>query len=317
MDDPAIRGRSVRPGQSVRRRSARTPRDPAAPGSSRRLASTPSVRAAAMASASTATGSRLPASIASASRSVSLRRGALKPRSTTRSPSRQTRAWTASCSAVMSARSSVPRMTAVSSTRSVVPDIGSEIGRTIPRRRSVGAERGGESARSEPSAADETLRLRAVDGASTGDGSQGRTTRSQPDVIVRRDSGFDDLVGASFSRTPYVTQIGLRCRTYGKTSGWSKIDAIIAPARLPDEGEVGDRDGLAARSRGDPAELRSPEPCQLDPSMTSRSQTSKTFAPYATPTAARRATTGHRQVVDQQRGDDRLEVAVGFAAAER
>ena len=65
--------------------------------------------------------SRRPVSIASASRSTSPRRAARNRRSNASTPSCQTRTWTASASAVTSARNSEPRRSASSSTRRVVP----------------------------------------------------------------------------------------------------------------------------------------------------------------------------------------------------
>ena len=90
----------------------------------------------------------------------------------------------------------------------------------------------------------------------------------------------------------------------------------LAPARLADEREVGDRDGWRSWSAASWRSWVRPVPCQrraVDDEPVGHREES--FAGLRAERRLVRPPDRDRQVVDEQRGDDRVEVAAGLAAA--
>ena len=90
----------------------------------------------------------------------------------------------------------------------------------------------------------------------------------------------------------------------------------LAPARLAHQREIGDRDAPAASSVAISTRRASPLPLQEEPSTTSRSAMSDQLACRGTPERRlARPPQRDRQVVDQERRDQRVQVPPGLPAA--
>ena len=284
------------------------------------------INAAAARSAPTATGSRRPVSIASASRSASPRRGARKWRSRASTPSCQTRTWTVSASAVTSARNSEPRRSARSSTRRVVPaGIVLTTGRTTTATSARPSDRVAASPR--PTAGlTVPPRGRPPFGGPGRAGDRGERLdhlevepRRQPaDVVdrldqVRRPGRAGLVVGRVGDRDPAQgAEVRQEVRIVEDRGD------RLAPAGLPREREVGHdqpRPLDQLRHLAQPLEaITAPcrpvddEPIGVGQQVEGRLALERRFA---------RPPDRDRQVVDDQRRRDRRQVPAGFAAGDQ